>query len=124
MNSYEQAVHVKATWGRRCDKLLFFSSKEDKVVKRRLINAQPDHLCIDHLLPVLISASVKRDGVLQQMYCKCTDCPGLTSKLLFKELGSVALNLKEGRENLWAKTRQAFRYIYHRYKVHIAVFNV
>ena len=65
------------------------------MAKRTLINAQPDHLCIDHLLPVLISASVKRDGVLQQMYCKCTDCPGLTSKLLFKELGCVALNLKE-----------------------------
>ena len=41
--------------------------------------------------------------------------------MLFKELGSVALDLKEGRDNLWAKTRQAFRYIYHHYNVLISV---
>jgi len=61
-NHETKAAHVKATWGQRCNKLLFMSSKEDK------------------------------------------------------ELGSVALDVPEGHDNLWAKTREAFRYVYQHHK--------
>ncbi|XP_069977626.1 glycoprotein-N-acetylgalactosamine 3-beta-galactosyltransferase 1 [Penaeus vannamei] len=55
---YRKAVHVKNTWGKRCDKLIFMSTENDT------------------------------------------------------SLGAVALNTPEGRENLWGKTKAAFRYVY------------
>lgn len=57
-NHASKAVHVKRTWGRRCNKLLLMSSAEDK------------------------------------------------------ELGTIALPVGEGREGLWNKSREAFRYAY------------
>ncbi|XP_037960758.1 glycoprotein-N-acetylgalactosamine 3-beta-galactosyltransferase 1 [Teleopsis dalmanni] len=57
-NHKSKARHVKRTWGKRCNKIIFMSTSEDT------------------------------------------------------ELGSVALPVGEGRNNLWAKTKEAFKYLY------------
>lgn len=57
-NHHKKAFHLKNTWGKRCNKLLFMSSKVDA------------------------------------------------------EINSIALPVDEGRNNLWDKTKAAFRYVY------------
>ncbi|XP_050544355.1 glycoprotein-N-acetylgalactosamine 3-beta-galactosyltransferase 1-like isoform X2 [Daktulosphaira vitifoliae] len=58
----KKARHVKATWGKRCNTLLFMSTAEEK------------------------------------------------------SLPTVVLPVKEGRNHLWGKTKEAFKYIYKNYK--------
>ncbi|XP_057380449.1 glycoprotein-N-acetylgalactosamine 3-beta-galactosyltransferase 1-like [Daphnia carinata] len=61
-NHEKKAIHVKRTWGTRCNILIFMSSKEDET------------------------------------------------------LPAVALPVGEGRENLWGKTREAYRYVWEHYR--------
>ncbi|CAG0898585.1 unnamed protein product [Darwinula stevensoni] len=61
-NHEKKAKHVKATWGKRCNVLLFMSSQEDP------------------------------------------------------SLPTVALKVKEDRDELWNKTREAFRYVYQHHR--------
>ncbi|KAG7168699.1 Glycoprotein-N-acetylgalactosamine 3-beta-galactosyltransferase 1-like 8 [Homarus americanus] len=61
----KKAVHVKATWGKRCNKLIFMSSQ---------------------------------NGILSD-----------------KSLGAIDLDVGEGYNLLWGKTKAAFKYIYDHY---------
>lgn len=82
-NHQKKARHVKRTWGSRCNRLLFMSTSEGKMSCHFLEKFDWNKI---HLCYV----------------CQFTD----------PELESIALPVKEGRNNLWAKTKEAFKHIY------------
>lgn len=83
-NHQRKARHVKRTWGSRCNKLIFMSSTEGMS-------------CIN--IFCLINWNVRNTKSNLHWF-------------IDPELESVALPVKEGRNNLWAKTKEAFKYIY------------
>lgn len=84
-NHEKKAIHVKRTWGKRCNILVFMSSKEGACFN------QPNVVSLD------------------------LTCRGIANNI-DKSLPSVALPVKEGRQNLWGKTREAYRYVWEHYK--------
>ena len=86
-NHEKKARHVKHTWGKRCNKLIFMSSQEGLFFSS--LKIAENNLCITFFLP-----TVRADP----------------------SLPAVALPVGEGRENLWAKTKEAFRYVWNNYR--------
>jgi glycoprotein-N-acetylgalactosamine 3-beta-galactosyltransferase len=62
-NHETKAVHIKATWAKRCNKFMFLSTKENA------------------------------------------------------ELPAISLNISDGRDHLWGKTKAAFKYAYEKHLV-------
>lgn len=80
-NHEKRAKHVKATWGKRCNILLFMSSKAGRSLK----------------------------FILMLVLCKIVFC------ITDDTLPAIALPVSEGRNNLWKKTKEAFKYVYNNY---------
>ena len=93
-------MHVKTTWGRRCNKLLFFSSEANQVAPFTYI------------------------GIGRSTFMHAQDNKSQTYSIhsiniitTIKELGSIGLDAEEGRDNLWTKTLLAFKFVYQHHKV-------
>lgn len=100
-NHQSKARHVKATWGKRCNILLFMSSAEGIYI----------YIYIPHLRNE--TSSRKKIIKVETLFVRyivvfifCVDT----------SLPTVVLPVKEGRDNLWAKTKEAFKYAYEKYK--------
>ena len=85
-NHKTKALSVKQTWGKRCNILLFMSSE------------------IGVLLRVIFSQFSHPRSLRTLFSSKDTTLP------------TVPLAVREGRNQLWGKTRESFRYIWNHYR--------
>ena len=106
-NFKKRAEHIKATWGKRCNILLFMSTEAGSLIPKgpKGWYAQNRHtkLC-----------QVKAAYQLQRKWCI------KTTPVFFADDGRLPVvkleGLKEDYNNLWGKTMKAFEYVYEHYR--------
>ncbi|XP_063609456.1 glycoprotein-N-acetylgalactosamine 3-beta-galactosyltransferase 1-like [Penaeus indicus] len=106
---YKKAVHVKNTWGKRCDKLIFMSTKNVVTTKADRLAKETRILCWILTQP---KSHYKKAVHVKNTWGKRCDKLIFMSTKNDEKLGAVALNTSEGYYNLWGKTKAAFKYVY------------
>ena len=96
-NHKSKAIHVKETWGKRCNILLFMSSESGKT---------------NIVIVIYYSVSYKNEWSDSKLIIIM-----FSVFIVDPELPTVKLNLDhDSRDNLWGKTKQAFQYVYDNYR--------
>ena len=94
-NHKTKAIHVKETWGQRCNILLFMSSESGRSNE------------INNNIYKKISILITYFSTSVEYNINISDA----------ELPTIKLNLDhDSRDNLWGKTKQAFQYVYDNYR--------
>ncbi|KAK4309907.1 hypothetical protein Pmani_018488 [Petrolisthes manimaculis] len=99
----KKAVHVKATWGKRCNKLIFMSSQNAHLEQVSELYKKGAASYFVYLCRQTIDS---RSLVAFQL------CNGYFHLFLNTNLGAVDLGVGDGRDQLWGKTKAAFKYVY------------